>query len=63
MRVVAGSPNAQPSSRDGREGTEEQVMNQELKHSVVTKLHQILRPFLLRRLKQDVEIGLPKKYE
>jgi len=46
-----------------KEGTEEQVMNQELKHSVVTKLHQILRPFLLRRLKQDVEIGLPKKYE
>ena len=24
---------------------------------VVTKLHQILRPFLLRRLKQDVELG------
>ena len=30
---------------------------------VVTKLHQILRPFLLRRLKQDVELELPKKHE
>jgi len=30
---------------------------------VVTKLHQILSPFLLRRLKADVEIDLPKKKE
>ena len=46
-----------------KDGTEEKVVEDEMKHSVVTKLHQILRPFLLRRLKQDVEIGLPKKYE
>ena len=45
------------------EDHEEKVMQGEMQHSVVTKLHQILRPFLLRRLKVDVEIGLPKKYE
>ncbi|KAK2975847.1 hypothetical protein RJ640_022864 [Escallonia rubra] len=30
---------------------------------VVTKLHTILRPFLLRRMKQDVEQQLPRKKE
>ena len=29
----------------------------------VSKLHQLLRPFLLRRLKRDVEKDLPNKYE
>ena len=46
-----------------REDTEEKVFQGEKQHSIVTKLHQILRPFLLRRLKVDVEIGLPNKYE
>jgi len=31
--------------------------------AVTTKLHKILRPFLLRRLKADVEKGLPPKKE
>ena len=30
---------------------------------VVGKLHHILRPFLLRRIKADVEKSLPKKKE
>ena len=30
---------------------------------VVTKLHAILRPFLLRRVKSDVETDLPAKKE
>lgn len=30
---------------------------------VVKKLHQILKPYLLRRLKKDVEKQMPKKYE
>lgn len=30
---------------------------------VVTKLHSLLKPFMLRRLKADVEIALPKKQE
>ena len=46
-----------------KDNNEEKVMQGELQNSVVTKLHQILRPFLLRRLKADVEIGLPNKYE
>ena len=46
-----------------KENTEAKVMQGELQHSVVTKLHQILRPFLLRRLKSDVEMGIPQKFE
>merc|ERR1719409_1160595 len=46
-----------------KENAEERVLQGELQHSVVTKLHQILRPFLLRRLKADVEIGIPGKHE
>lgn len=30
---------------------------------LVQRLHKVLRPFLLRRLKADVERQLPKKYE
>lgn len=31
--------------------------------AVVERLHGVLRPFLLRRLKRDVEKQLPQKYE
>jgi helicase SWR1 len=40
-------------------GEHENEENQER----VAKLHQLLRPFLLRRLKRDVEKDLPNKYE
>lgn len=30
---------------------------------MVSKLHEILKPFLLRRIKADVETGLPAKQE
>jgi ATP-dependent DNA helicase len=33
------------------------------RHQVIAKLHDLLRPFLLRRLKADVEIALPRKQE
>ena len=33
------------------------------KHSIVSRLHRILRPFLLRRLKSDVEATLLPKIE
>jgi len=46
-----------------REDNEEKVFQGEMQQGVVTKLHQILRPFLLRRLKVDVELDLPQKYE
>lgn len=35
----------------------------ERRNRVVSKLHQILRPFLLRRIKSDVETSLPRKKE
>ncbi|KAI9594913.1 SNF2 family N-terminal domain-containing protein [Syncephalis fuscata] len=42
---------------------QERIMGEETESRVVTKLHQILKPFLLRRLKSDVEHMLPKKRE
>ena len=30
---------------------------------IVSRLHSVLRPFILRRLKKDVEKQLPRKYE
>lgn len=39
-----------------------QVLTQEDKESV-EKLHKVIRPFLLRRLKKDVEKQMPLKYE
>ena len=41
----------------------EQIIQQERKNSLVTSLHAILKPFLLRRVKTDVETDLPKKRE
>lgn len=35
----------------------------EKRQRVVQKLHSILRPFLLRRIKSDVETSLPRKKE
>ncbi|RLV64423.1 hypothetical protein DV515_00017508, partial [Chloebia gouldiae] len=37
--------------------------SQEYNESLVKRLHKVLRPFLLRRLKVDVEKQMPKKYE
>ncbi|GAB7359043.1 hypothetical protein MBLNU230_g5115t1 [Neophaeotheca triangularis] len=44
-------------------GGHEQILSEERKKSLVTSLHAILKPFLLRRVKTDVETGLPKKRE
>ena len=38
-------------------------MTEEEKLLVVKGLHKVLRPFLLRRLKKDVEADLPDKTE
>eukprot|EP00953_Heterococcus_sp_UTEX-ZZ885_P011356 6575-Heterococcus_DN1.PRE.1 len=38
----------------GRDTSVEQIVSEEEQAAVVTKLHEILRPFLLRRLKRDV---------
>nr|QVD39288.1 Helicase domino [Schistocerca gregaria] len=37
--------------------------NSEYNESIIKRLHKVLRPFLLRRLKIEVEKQLPKKYE
>ncbi|KAJ1996076.1 putative ATPase [Coemansia sp. RSA 1358] len=47
------------NEQEGRE----RIISQETQSSVVTKLHRILQPFLLRRLKVDVEKHLPPKRE
>ncbi|KAK1287688.1 ATP-dependent DNA helicase DDM1 [Acorus calamus] len=42
---------------------EQEEMEEKRRLQVVSKLHSILRPFLLRRLKEDVEQLLPRKKE
>jgi ATP-dependent DNA helicase len=41
----------------------EQIFTEERKRTLVASLHAILKPFLLRRVKADVEKNLPKKRE
>lgn len=43
--------------------TEEDVLLAERQNQTVTKLHDILRPFLLRRIKKDVLTDMPPKKE
>ncbi|KAJ3309718.1 hypothetical protein HDV04_005835 [Boothiomyces sp. JEL0838] len=43
-------------------GTKE-TLEENFKQSMVSSLHQILKPFLLRRIKTDVVLDLPKKRE
>ncbi|CAG0885015.1 unnamed protein product [Cyprideis torosa] len=45
-----------------QEGSEK-LLQQEREKNVVTSFHKILSPFVLRRLKSDVEIDLPAKQE
>jgi SNF2 family DNA or RNA helicase len=49
-------------SAKGSEEQEEETEEKRRVH-VVSKLHAILRPFLLRRMKEDVEQMLPRKKE
>lgn len=44
-------------------GGYEQVLSEDRQKNLVTSLHAILKPFLLRRVKADVETALPKKRE
>ncbi|KAJ3642802.1 hypothetical protein Zmor_025555 [Zophobas morio] len=37
--------------------------NAEYNENIIKRLHKVLRPFLLRRLKSEVEKQMPKKYE
>jgi ATP-dependent DNA helicase len=47
----------------GRGSTAEDIIVEERKNQTVTKLHEILRPFLLRRIKTDVLSEMPPKKE
>lgn len=44
-------------------GGHKQIIEKEAKSNLVASLHAILKPFLLRRVKTDVETDLPKKRE
>ncbi|KAK9669982.1 hypothetical protein RND81_13G168000 [Saponaria officinalis] len=50
------------SGRCANEAVREE-MEEKRRLQVVAKLHAILRPFLLRRMKSDVELSLPRKKE
>ena len=41
----------------------EQILSEDRKKNLVASLHAILKPFLLRRVKADVETSLPRKRE
>ncbi|XP_046457073.1 lymphoid-specific helicase-like [Daphnia pulex] len=43
--------------------TDHKIVELERKENVLSMLHQILSPFLLRRLKTDVDLEIPKKKE
>ncbi|KAF6208767.1 hypothetical protein GE061_014507 [Apolygus lucorum] len=45
------------------QGEAEQCLEKEKKSNILTLLHEILKPFLLRRLKSDVNLDLPQKKE
>ncbi|XP_048774216.2 lymphocyte-specific helicase-like isoform X2 [Ostrea edulis] len=42
---------------------DEKIVKEEQQKNILSMLHQILTPFMLRRLKQDVELKLPPKKE
>ena len=52
-----------PRRSRGRRRLEDASLNEEESLLVINRLHQVLRPFLLRRLKSEVESQLPEKAE
>ncbi|KAG8981788.1 hypothetical protein FRB90_006988, partial [Tulasnella sp. 427] len=56
--VASSGPSAKEQSAVNAVG-----MNAEQNAQLITSLHAILKPFLLRRLKADVEVNLPPKKE
>lgn len=47
----------------GEDEAEENMIEREASGNIVSKLHKILAPFMMRRLKRDVEESLPDKKE
>ncbi|KAK8744193.1 hypothetical protein OTU49_001047, partial [Cherax quadricarinatus] len=61
-------PNVFASHREFREWFSNPVTgmiegNKEYNDSIIKRLHKVLRPFILRRLKTEVEQQMPKKFE
>ncbi len=48
---------------DESEGEETRIVQQEQRNNILSTLHQILTPFLLRRVKCDVDLKIPPKKE
>ena len=48
---------------DENEDEEKRIVAQEQQNSILSTLHQILTPFLLRRVKADVDLDIPPKKE
>ncbi|KAH9499746.1 hypothetical protein Btru_077717 [Bulinus truncatus] len=44
-------------------GSDEKIVNQESSDNILSIMHQILSPFMLRRLKSDVDFNIPPKKE
>ncbi|ELT97754.1 hypothetical protein CAPTEDRAFT_180039 [Capitella teleta] len=42
---------------------DDEIIAEETKHNVLAMLHQVLTPFMLRRLKKDVDLDVPPKRE
>ena len=51
------------ASSVGEEGADQEILAKEQRNNVISKLHGLLKPFLLRRVKSDVETSLPGKME
>lgn len=52
---IVGAENMDQAARE--------LAEKEKRNEIVTKLHHLLRPFIMRRVKQDVSLELPKKKE
>eukprot|EP00884_Botryococcus_braunii_P015366 jgi/Botrbrau1/2512/Bobra.0079s0004.1 len=61
--VAVRHPSAKQLDAVNEEDGGKQIVMQEQRNKVVSKLHKILRPFLLRRIKSDVEASVPPKAE
>eukprot|EP01113_Clastostelium_recurvatum_P018618 TRINITY_DN2193_c2_g2_i5.p1 TRINITY_DN2193_c2_g2~~TRINITY_DN2193_c2_g2_i5.p1 ORF type:complete len:1016 (+),score=384.23 TRINITY_DN2193_c2_g2_i5:316-3363(+) len=64
FQAASGTIKITKKTKAQREKKEQLLqVNEEEQLIIVSRLHQVLRPFLLRRLKQDVESQLPDKVE
>lgn len=56
-------PDVFSSSEDFDDWFNLETDDEEAKKSLITQLHKVLQPFMLRRLKREVEASLPPKKE